>query len=115
MIQSFKSQQSNQTYSTQVKKPKIKLAPKKTSELKYFSGKIENIKNNQLSSKAKPTNLNLIIGNKDRDFKQMFKNNKAKSKYQKYLFKQEKVKTKYPTLSDGRATNIMAGHATNDK
>lgn len=68
-------------------------------------------------SKGKLSNINIIINNKDRDLKQLFKNTKAKSKYQKYVHKNEKSKKlAYPTISDIKSTrNTVLNQASHDR
>lgn len=89
-----------------------KKAPKKVSELIYLkkkpSGKSKN---------SKQSNINIILGNKERDLKKLFKNSNAKSKYQKYLFKQVKTKKlAYPTISDTKSTrNAFPYHDSQDQ
>ncbi|CAI2387529.1 unnamed protein product [Moneuplotes crassus] len=67
--------------------------PKKSSELIF-------LKKKNVSKPAKVHNINLFIGGKERDSKSIYKNNKAKSKYQKYLYKNEKTqKLAYQRMS----------------
>lgn len=67
--------------------------PKKASELIF-------LKKKNATKQPKVNNINLFLNGKDRDSKQIYKNTKAKSKYQKYLIKNEKShKLAYPRMS----------------
>jgi len=82
-----------------------KRAPKKVSDLIYLKKKPSN-KVKGVNKK----NINILIGQKDRDLKKIFKNNKALSKYQKYLYKQENVNNlAYPTITETRSTRNTFG------
>lgn len=64
-----------------------------------------------MSKPNKGSNINLIKGNKERDSKQLYKNAKALSKYQKYLHKQEKqLKISYPSMGEPKTVKSSLGH-----
>ena len=66
---------------------------------------------------SKINNIDLIIGNRDRETKNLIKNTKAKNKFQKYFHKQEKnTKISYPTIGELKTTKRVLGkHQTHDR
>lgn len=92
-----------------IQKSGKKQVPKKSPEMIFLKKKTQ--------KQPKGSNLNLIIGNNERDIKQIFKNNKAKSKYDKYINKQDKSKkVSYPTISDAKSTrNALFHHGSQER
>ena len=91
--------------------------PKKNEKAKTYGKKVSDlILLKKKGEEQKSKGINLIIGGKDRDSKQIFKTAKTKSKYQKYLIKNKKaLKAAYPTIDDKSTRNTIVNQFSQDK